>query len=85
MNVEKLRSKQSGTAVSPSMQEQSKMPSSVGRRELFEHKYLVRWCEEGSIRLDAEAEANNGDKAIDCHAASEPGCRVVCSASRSGT
>lgn len=38
---------------------------------------MVRWCE-GTIRVEAEAEANNGDKAIDCPGPG--GRRADCSA-----
>lgn len=41
----------------------------------------MRWCE-GTIRLDAEAEANNGDKAIDCPGGWSGRATADCSALR---
>lgn len=55
------------------------MLSLVGRYGNCSKAQVVRWCE-GTIRLDAEAEANNGDKAIDCPGRGDGG--ADCSALR---
>lgn len=72
-----LGSRAGAAVLRNSMQEQSEGLSSVGRQGNYSKAQVVRWCE-GTIRVEAEAEANNGDKAIDCPGPG--GRRADCSA-----